>query len=252
MFFKRKKEVEVVKHKVEHRQENYVIPQIEDDSVGLRDLRPTFEKTIAVSPMEGVYTKDVLHVPEVGIKQDIDLAYDPFRVNKKLTEEDEIRRFGKTNHEFPSIDKDLDDVSKYLKKDPVVEKKDEENSIGIGFGVVYDSEDVIGDKNTGTNPYIHFNEPVKKDPVDVAFDSITISNDIKVEQEDYIAKPISRVPDFMKVNKPIDDSIPKTIVLGKVPTAVEETPVIETKPVITPTEMESEIINLYCCLTCLS
>lgn len=242
MFFKRKKEVEVVKHKVEHRQENYVIPQIEDDSVGLRDLRPTFEKTIAVSPMEGVYTKDVLHVPEVGIKQDIDLAYDPFRVNKKLTEEDEIRRFGKTNHEFPSIDKDLDDVSKYLKKDPVVEKKDEGNGIGIGFGVVYDSEDVIGNKNAGTNPYIHFNEPVKKDPVDVAFDSITISNDIKVEQEDYIAKPITRVPDFMKVNKPIDDSIPKTIVLGKVSTAVEETPVEETKPVITPTIMESEIV----------
>lgn len=243
MLFKKNKEV-VKKHEVSSKKESYVIPQILDDTVGLRDLTPTFEKTVAVSPMEGTYTKDVLNVPEVEIKHDIDIAYDPFRVEKKLTEEDEIRRFGRTNHEFPSIDSELD-VSKYLKKDSVVEKK-EEGSIGIDFGVVHDSNDVI---NTSTqkatpNPFIHFNESTSEVIKDIDFDPITISNDIQKEQETFIAKPISRVPDFPQVSKPIvDESIPKTIVMGKAPEVrIEDIPVVSVPPFVAPTNYETEII----------
>ena len=71
MFFKKRQEV-VKKHVEEVKPEAYVIPQIEEEVVGLRVLKPSFEKTIAVSPMEGPYTKDVMTVPEVGIKQDVE------------------------------------------------------------------------------------------------------------------------------------------------------------------------------------
>lgn len=240
MFFKKNKEV-VKKHKVEVKKEPYVIPQILDDTVGLRDLTPTFEKTVAVSPMEGTYTKDVLNVPEVEIKHDIDIAYDPFRVEKKLTEEDEIRRFGRTNHEFPSIDNELD-VSKYLKKEPTVKTK-QTGSVGIDFGVVYDSDEVInsGLQKATPNPFIHFNEPETPNVKDIEFDQIAISNDLQKEQETFIAKPISRVPEFVQ---PIADSVPKTIVLGKAPEInINDIPVVTIPPFVAPTNYgETEII----------
>ena len=55
MFWNKKKEV-TRKHVVEEKREEYVIPQIPDDTVGLRVSKPQFTKTIAVSPMEGAYT----------------------------------------------------------------------------------------------------------------------------------------------------------------------------------------------------
>ena len=110
MALKKKQEV-VIKHMVEKVPEAYVIPQIIDDTVGLRDLTHQFEKTIAVSPMEGSYTKDVLNVPDVDIKQDVELVYDPFRVEKKMTVEEE--RYIDTNvgDLVKSIEKQLEDVS---------------------------------------------------------------------------------------------------------------------------------------------
>ena len=82
-----------------------------------------------------------------------------------------------------------------------------------------------------SNPYIHINteEVTKREEIEI--NPVNISNEIKLEQEEYIAKPISRVPDFMQVKTPVvDESIPKTIVYGKAPTAKTE----EIKPVTIP------------------
>ena len=233
MLFTKKKEV-VKKHNVEKMPEVYVIPQIPDDTIGLRDLRQPFEKTRAVSPMEGPYTKDVLHVPDVGIRQDIDLVYEPFRVEKKMTVEEEIRRFGRAHHEFPSVDNEIN-PSNYVKEEE--SSKPEPSGIGIGFGVVYDAETIINPTvkpEVVSNPYIHFGGTESAKPQDIDFNPINISNDIKVEQEEYIAKPISRVPDYMQVKTPVvDESIPKTIVLGKAPSSfIEETPTINMPPFV--------------------
>lgn len=224
MIFKRKTEV-VKKHTVEPKKEVYVIPQIPEDTVGLRNLKQQFEKTIAVSPMEGFYTKDVLTVPENGVDHDIDLAYDPFRVEKKLTKEDEIRRFGHTNHEFPSIDSQID-TSKYIREEPKI-AKEEKGEVGINFGIVEDADNIIEeetiDQQSVVNPHIHFGQTFITNETDIEFERISVSNDLKDEQDEYIAKPTSRVPEFMQVKQPVlDESIPKTIVLGKAPTPVIE------------------------------
>ena len=242
MLFKKKQEV-VKKHIVEKIPEMYVIPQIPEDTVGLRELRPQFEKTIAVSPMAGSYTKDVLNVPDVDIKQDVELVYDPFRIEKKMTDEEEIRRFGRTNHEFPSVDTEIDpeNFNQETKKVEV-----EPSGIGIGFGVVYDAEEItkpVSKPEPIVNPYIHFGGVSSIEPKDIEFDPITISNEIKVEQEEYIAKPVSRVNDYIQVKTPVvDESIPKTIVYGKAPTpVVDETPTINMPPFVAG-QATSEII----------
>ena len=213
------KKNEVLRRHVEEvKQEPYVIPQIPDDSVGLRNLNEEFKPTAAVSPMEGPYTKDVLTIPDVEIKQDILVAYDPFRVEKKLTEEDELTKYGRKYHEFDSVDAELD-PNNYVKKPDANEKKS--GGVGLNFGVVQEANEVVSKPEvkptTSSNPYIRYNtEPVKpQEVVDVSFNPVNISNEIKEEQQDYIAKPISRV-EFPQVNQvKVDESIPKTIVMGK-------------------------------------
>ena len=216
MGFRKKTEV-VKKHTVEPKKEVYVIPQIPEDTVGLRNLRQQFEKTVAVSPMEGIYTKDVLIAPENGLEHDIDLAYDPFRVQKKLTEEDEVRRFGLTNHEFPSIDSQLD-TSKYVRNNSTV-VKEEKGTVGINFGVVEETiepkVEVVHD-DAVVNPHIHFGQTFISNETDIEFERISISNEIETEQEQYVAKPSSRVMEPVTIKQPaVDETIPKTIVLGK-------------------------------------
>ena len=235
MALKKKQEV-VIKHMVEKVPEAYVIPQIIDDTVGLRDLTHQFEKTMAVSPMEGSYTKDVLHVPDVDIKQDIELVYDPFRVEKKMTVEEEIRRFGRANHEFPSVDSEIDPAN-YVVKETKKVAEEEPSGIGIGFGVVCEADEITKptpQPEPVANPFIHFGGTTSIEPKDIEFDPITISNEIKIEQEEYIAKPASRVNDYMQVKTPIiDESIPKTIVYGKAPTpVVDETTTISIPPFV--------------------
>ena len=241
MFFRKK---EVVKKHVEVKEpEVYVIPQIPEESIRLRELKQQFERTMAVSPMEGPYTKDVLSVPDVGVKQDIDLAYDPFRVEKKLTEEDEIERFGEKYHEFPSVDSQVDPAN-YEKKPSSTEQKS--SGVGINFGGIIEP---VSTPEVEVKPNIVFpkiEEPVKRD---VGFEPINVSNEIKVEQEEYIARPIVRPIEHMQVNNTaVDESIPKTIVMGKINTPkVEEVPTINippfmTQPSSTTTEVESEII----------
>lgn len=242
MIFKRKQEV-LKKHTIEPKKEVYVIPQIPEDTVGLRNLRQQFEKTIAVSPMEGIYTKDVLEVPENGSEHDIDLAYDPFRVEKKLTKEDEIRRFGHTNHEFPSIDSQID-KSKYIREEKKVEPE-EKGTVGINFGVVEEIVETPNFTESVVNPHIHFGESYISNETDIEFERISISNDIVEEQEEYIAKPVARAPEFMQVQQPpIDESIPKTIVYGKAPTPTPEPPVqINVQSFITPIKEEEVYID---------
>ena len=248
MIFNRKKEV-VKKHVVEKEPEVYIIPQIPDDTVGLRELRHQFEKTVAVSPMEGPYTKDVITVPNTKVEGDVDLLYDPFRVEPKLTVEDEIRRFGVAHHEFPSVDSQID-PSNYQKK-PESEKV-ENSGIGLNFGIIQEMEDIITPEakvipEVSSNPNILFGQPDEHNPIDIGFNPINISNEIKKEQEEYIVKPTPRVSEHMQVKTPVvDESIPKTIVLGKAPTPkVESTPTINIPPFVTTqqvSEPETEII----------
>ena len=251
MFLKRKKDV-VKRHVVEKEPETYVIPQIPDDTIGLRPLGHRFEKTLAVSPMEGHYTKDVITVPSVEVKGDLDVLYDPFRVEKKLTVEDEIRKFGVANHEFPSVDTQLDPAN-YQKKPGDEKKKPDE--LGFNFGIVYEIDEISKPENDPipeipTRPNISFNETVVQKPVDVGFEPINVSNEIRSEQEEYIARPTPRVTEHMQVPpRVVDESIPKTIVLGKASTIsrVEETPTINIPPFVTPitnieTPQQTEII----------
>lgn len=231
MFWSRKKEV-VKKHVEEiKKDEKFIIPQIPDDCVGLRVFKNEFKKTQAVSPMEGQYTKDVVIIPEFDNHTDIDLAYDTFRVEKKLTKEDEIKRYGRRYHEFQSVD-DVLDTTEYDNREAQV--KEEKSGIGINFGVVYDAEDIITSQEVkreeevkpSINANIRFGEAnYTKSEVDVEFKPIDVNNEIKEEKEEIFVKPIQRVFDFPQnpiSNSIIDESIPKTIVIERPRPIVEE------------------------------
>ena len=248
MIFKRKKEV-IKKHVVEKERELYIIPQIPDDTVGLRVLKHQFEKTMAVSPMEGPYTKDVLTVPETEVKGDLDLMYDPFRVEPKLTEEDEIRRFGRTNHEFPSVDSQINPAN-YQRKPNTSSTGN--SGIGINFGTVQEIDEVSTPAaevipEVSTNPNIFYGEPETPSSIDIGFNPINISNEIRQEQEEYIAKPTPRVSEHMQINTPVvDESIPKTIVYGKAPTTkVDPTPTINIPPFVTTQQVEEPQTEIF-------
>ena len=225
MFWNKKKEV-VKKHVIEPREEKFTIPQIPEDVVGLRVNKNQFKKTLAASPMEGPYTKDVVVVPETDNHTDIKVAYDPFRVNKQLSKEDEIERYGKTYHEFKSVD-ELLDTKEYEERISKVEEKTE--SIGINFGIVYEAEEIIETKIMESvkvenipvnNPNIHFGESLyKKEEPKISFEPIEVDNEIKEEKDELFAKPIPRVFDFSQTvsNQPVEDNSPKTIIIETEP-----------------------------------
>ena len=249
MFFKKKTEV-VRKHVEERKPEVYVIPQIPDDTVGLRQINSRFEKTIAVSPMEGPYTKDVITVPETKVEGDVVIKYEPFRVEPKLTPEDEVRIYGVRNHEFPSVDSQIDPTN-YQKKPK--SQTIGSNGIGINVGIIQDIDEVVNPTpevvpEITANPTILFGQPEDSTQIDIGFDPINISNDIKPQQEEYIVRPTPRVTEHMQVVTPsvVDESIPKTIVLGKAPTPkVETTPTINIPPFFNPqpvSETQPEVI----------
>ena len=249
MALTRKKEV-LRKHIIEKQPEAYVIPQIPDDTVKLRELKPQFTPTMAVSPMEGPYTKDVLTVPEVGITQDITIAYEPFRIEKRMTPEDEISRYGMTNHEFPSIDSSSNspiDPENYIRKRQ--EQEQSKDGFGLNIGIVYDADEIakptpVIKQEPVVNPHIFYGETKQTSTTNIAFDPITISNEIKDEQQEYIAKPVTRVTPTVttKVQPDVDESIPKTIIYGP---RTEQTPTINIPPFVAPvqpTPQEDEII----------
>ena len=192
----------------------FIIPQIEEETVGLRVLKPQFVKTEALSPMEGPYTKDVMIAPETTTHSDIDVAYDAFRVERKFTKEDEISRYGRAYHEFQSVDSVLNSTNYEKKKE--VEVDAPKPQMGINFGVVQD--EIIKEEDKLEIPSINFFEleevPEEKE---VMVNEIDPMLDNK---EEFVAKPISVVPDFLSFNnapilneeKPIEDDYPKTIV----------------------------------------
>ena len=232
MLFKKKKKELFVKHVEETQPEVFTIPQIPEDVVGLRISKPSFTKTEAVSPMEGPYTKDVIVVPEFDAHQNIDVAYDAFRVEPRMTEEDEIRMYGRTYHEFQSVDPILNSTD-YTPKAKQEIKKD--NEVGINFGVVEDANSIILEPEIKQVPLgnatIHFGETIKEETSKIEFNSIDVSNEIKEEREEFYAKPISKIPDFIQPKSQyIDESIPKTIIFEKPKVEVFEEKEIESVP----------------------
>jgi len=233
MFWKKKKEV-IKKHVNNEVKEVFEIPQIPDDSVGLRTYRPQFTKTDAVSPMEGPYTKDVVVIPDVDNDVNVELTYDSFRVEKKLTKEDEIRIYGKAYHEFQSVDELLGETEY---KPQHSNNHVAPNQVGINFGIVYDGgetvskpQETFNDDPTIPNiPNIHFGESteIRKVP-NIEFKPINVDNEIKEEQDSMFAKPTPKPFVMPQVNNPvIEDDMPKTIIYTK-PKHIEVNPVEST------------------------
>lgn len=224
--FGRKNKTVLRKHVEEKVEESYVIPQIADSTTGLRIARPQFTKTEALSPMEGPYTKDVLIVPDHVNHTDIDVAYDAFRVEKRLTEEDEIKRYGMTHHEFQSVDSKLNSTN-YVRKETTNKSKAE--TVGINFGVVSDEsshqsfhqstiDEDKGSQAARNVPIINFGENTySANEKKVEFNEVDLSNE-SLEEDNYIARPNGKVPDFINYkssafsSEEINNDIPKTIV----------------------------------------
>ena len=131
----REKPEHICKEYVSQKEEPFKIYQIEENEISIRSRNESFVRSEAVSPMEGPYTKDVTFIPSQDPHEDIDAAYDTFRVERKTSKDDEISRHGKMYHEFPDVSEYLDD-REYVKpqKEEVKEVKKEEN-ISFDFGI---------------------------------------------------------------------------------------------------------------------
>lgn len=239
MFFRKKKPVEK-KHVENRQQEVFEIPQIIDDTVGLRLNKKSFRNTPALSPMTGRNVTDKVSYIETEHDHDINVAYGPFFDNNKLTEEDEIRIYGRKYHEFVSIDDLNEDIGNYEPKpeESPLEKKEE---IGIGFGVVLPADDI--EQKESFKPFVmqeNYSE-AKEVNNSVVFEKINVSQEIK---DDVASEPtFDKVPDYLKVDIPIsnevDDNIPKTIIShnprGNFDTSYEEDyyePMPKVEPVV--------------------
>jgi len=127
-----------------------IIPQINEDIVGIRLKKDEFQRTIPLSPMNGYLTPDNLVVPENEVHQDLNEAYDAFRVNPRLTKEDEIKKYGCEYHEFMDVNRGVDPREK------ITSSKKEKNvveEVGISIGV---SEITTEEKKEETNEKVEY------------------------------------------------------------------------------------------------
>ena len=259
--FGKKNKNRLVPHIEKEEPEKFVIPEIVDENLGLRVSRPGFQKTPSLSPMEGRYVKDIQVVPEIKNHQDVDLAYDAFRVEKRLTEQDEIERYGQKYHEFTSVDEKLD-ISKYQTSEQIA--KPEKKDFGIDFDFMIDSNNLPKNErhesvreeatNVAKNPTIHFGENnsyKKEEPV--IFNELNINDELKAEIEPpFVGKPITKVPDFINLKNTSmsneeEVDIPKTIITRtpkkiqeEVNIPFEKDPIVNKVPSFVNTDIKTE------------
>lgn len=182
------------------------IPQIPEDKVELRTKKTSFVRSEMVSPMQGPYTKDVNIIPDQDYHQDIDTAYDAFRVEPKMTKEAEIKIHGRAYHEFPDVSSEFSNTE-YVKKEP---EKKEEKVERIGFKL--NSFKNKNDENLA--PEQLFKEEEKVEPVikeelvlDPEEEKELFFNNLE-EKDKYVEDNV-----LEPIEEPIvEPSIPKTII----------------------------------------
>ncbi len=109
----------------------YIIPQMEDNDVGIRSFEKKFESTDFVSPLFGDNVKDTLGPFKTEAVIDVDNDYDVYRREKRISEAELIKKHGTKYPEFDGVESQLDD---YKPKTEVKQK--EEPKVKLNFDIV--------------------------------------------------------------------------------------------------------------------
>ncbi len=171
----------------------FVIPQMEDNDVGLRNFERKFQNSEFVSPLFGHNVKDVLGGTKTEINIDVDKTYDSIRAkeDKKITNEEILRKHGTLYPEFDGVESQLEEQ---------------------GY-VPYDKNKNFG--NTTTNTYtepkietpekeeVQINFEINKEPINTSFGNVTFES----PKEDYATKEAKLPPFFYQNHKPVEEVV---------------------------------------------
>lgn len=174
----------------------YVIPQMVDKTVGLRDFTKKFQNTEFVAPIMGKDTTDILSSSTDGIDAEVKSNYDAFREVKEITNEELLATHGTIYPEFDGVNDDV-----------IRPKQQEEKEVSMTF----EQTNTFNNANTfsNTNTFNNINVEEKED-VKVSFDTMVFDS----PKENYSSKETS-LPPFMNTNRYEDVKVEEPIIQQK-------------------------------------
>ena len=197
----KKKKLEKLQPVVQRTADNvpFFIPK-----VYLEGERPEDKKNRFVSPIYGNKVKDDIVVPRTSEKKvDVDRLYEPFRGYKKLTKEEEIKRYGEPYAEFPKINSSSKKVNTIKEEEQVVKTPQEiEEIIQGNYKESYvKPKDDFEPFNMQT-----YNEPIDDDSFYYEEDEEDDSNDVSYlfgnDQRTYVEDFFSEIEEDEDTNEP--------------------------------------------------
>lgn len=112
----------------------YVIPQMEDNDVGLRSFERKFKGSDFVSPLFGNNVVDIVSSPKEGIVNDVNTTYDPFRREKRMTDNELLAKYGTIYPEFSGVETH-DTPKNNRTEEKVVKPEVTHTSLNIDFDI---------------------------------------------------------------------------------------------------------------------
>lgn len=234
-------------------EERFVIPQINHSSMGLIRRKEGFKKSKVVSPYHGTNVLDNKSYVDNSGSVNVDSNYDFIRENKKISDEELIKRHGTKYYEFNILNKnennDYYGGSDYSnkKKQVIIEEKTKKS-----FGFINDIDDieddiavveeVVNENKNDQNYEFKLNlsideedtfeytsvKPTERKTTIPSF--LTNKNTTSFEEEIVIDKPISNYSNpAVNKNQSIQDAIK-----NMTPFTKEDIKKSEVKPVVNP------------------
>lgn len=234
-------------------EERFVIPQINHSSMGLIRRKEGFKKSKVVSPYHGTNVLDNKSYVDNSGSVNVDSNYDFIRENKKISDEELIKRHGTKYYEFNILNKnennDYYGGSDYSnkKKQVIIEEKTKKS-----FGFINDIDDieddiavveeVVNENKNDQNYEFKLNlsideedtfeytsvKPTERKTTIPSF--LTNKNTTSFEEEIVIDKPISNYSNpAVNKNQSIQDAIK-----NMTPFTKEDIKKTEVKPVVNP------------------
>ena len=191
--------------------ERFVIPQINHSTSGLIRKKEGFKKSKVVSPFHGTNVLDNKSYIDNSGSVDVNYGYDFVRENKKVSDEELIKRHGTKYYEFNFLNKkdnqDLYGGSDYSnKKKSVITEEKPKKSFGFIHGLdELEDEEIVVVEKTEVKPH--------KNDENYEFKlNLSIDEDDTYEYKSYKEEKKTSIPSFLS-NKP-NNNIEEEIVIN--------------------------------------
>lgn len=179
----------------------YIIPQMEDNDVGLRNFERKFSATDFVSSLFGKNVVDKVSSPKSSIDNDVNSTYDPFRREKKQSDAELLAKYGTIYPEFSGIEEHDVPVIKKTEEVKVVE----EPSLNINFDIKpneYSQPSNYSQPNNynESNNYTQQNNEQKRE---TSFSNVNFNQ----PREDYSQRETTTPPFLVNTNPVINNEV---------------------------------------------